>query len=101
MIWVISTGEAFWQHNISRHPKHLLQHLTVIYSSFILPSLGANVPGRGGQIVCVCVPMCVYIAVHGGLQSSYRGVATWVTKMYLRQGGGLTRERDYDRHPFW
>lgn len=39
MIWAISTGEAFWQHNISRHPKHLLQHLTVIYSSFISPSL--------------------------------------------------------------
>lgn len=86
MIWVISTGEAFWQHNISRHPKHLLQHLTVIYSLFISPSLGAKFPGKR-RANCVCVPMCVYIAVHGGLQSSYKGVANWVTKMYLRQGG--------------
>lgn len=67
MIWVISTGEAFWQHNISRHPKHLLQHLTVIYSSFILPSLGANAPGRGGQIVCVCVCLCVCILRYTGV----------------------------------
>lgn len=87
MIWFISTGEAFWQHNISRHPKHLLQHLTVIYSSFISPSLGARRPRKRRQIACLCVPMCVYIVVHGGLQSSYKGVAIWVTKMYLRQGG--------------
>lgn len=86
MIWVFSTGEAFWQHNISRHPKHLLQHLTVIYSSSISPSLGAKC-SRKRRANCVCVPMCVYIAVHGGLQSSYKGVAIRVTKMYLRQGG--------------
>jgi len=93
MIWVISTGEAFWQHNISRHPKHLLQHLTVIYSSFISPSLGALCSGkRRADCVCVCVCVCVrlcavYILAHGGLQFQYTGVPIWVTKMYLRQGG--------------
>lgn len=66
MIWVILTGEAFWQHNISRHPKHLLQHLTVIYSSFISPSLGAKFPGRR-RANCVCVPMYVYSSAHRGL----------------------------------
>lgn len=86
MIWVISTGEAFWQHNISRHPKHLLQHLTVIYSSFISPSLGPKAPERGGQIACVCLCVCI-LWYTGGLQSSYKGVAIWVTKMYLRRGG--------------
>lgn len=76
MIWAISTGGAFWQHNISRHPKHLLQHLTVIDSSFISPSLGAMCSGKRRAncvcvcvCLCVCVPVCVYISAHGGLQS--------------------------------
>lgn len=67
MIWAISTGEAFWQHNISRHPKHLLQHLTVIYSSFISPSLGATCSGkrRANCVLCVCACVCVYFGTQG------------------------------------
>lgn len=74
MIWVISTGKAFWQHNISRHPKHLLQHLTVIYSSFIYhrssisPSLGAKCPRkRRSNCVCVCVCLCLCILWYTGV----------------------------------
>lgn len=65
MIWVISTGEAFWQHNISRHPKHLLQHLTVIYSSFIPTSPGGQLLQEEGKL-CLCVPMCVCILRYTG-----------------------------------
>lgn len=66
MIWVNSTGKAFWQHNISRHPKHLLQHLTVIYSSFISPSLGAKCL-RKRRANCVCVCLCVCILWYTGV----------------------------------
>ena len=60
MIWVISTGEAFWQHNISRHPKHL-KHLTVIYLSFISASPGAKYSRkRRVNFMCAYVRACVY-----------------------------------------
>lgn len=68
MIWVISTGEAFWQHNISRHPKHLLQHLTVIYSSFISTSLGTKYSRkRRTNCVCACVRARVCILWYTGV----------------------------------
>lgn len=69
MIWVISTGKAFWQHNISRHPKRLLQHLTVIYSSFIYLTITRGKVSQKEEVklcVCVCLCLCIFV-VHGGL----------------------------------
>lgn len=65
MIWVISTGEAFWQHNISRHPKHLLQHLS--HLPIVHPHIarGGNCSRRRANCACVCPCVCVYCGTRG------------------------------------
>lgn len=81
MIWVISSGEAFWQHHITGHPKHLLQHLTVVYSLFNSHHHSEETLRQEAGKLYVC-PWCVYTAVHGVMPSSFKGVSIWAPKIY-------------------